>query len=242
MEITYIFKKDIEFPRNIMALDDILKPINWLDEQILRQHAKVAKFVHEKTGIDRHDLGDRMGLVSTIALAVCFKVESSSSEIMGSPDTINPIEETIRKYLNVMMGLGVSSYSVPVLMRKDPDNYVSEKKAYELIVDAVWGLSKVARLPAFLGGLTGMAYSVSESISSGYWSDNLGLIVVSSMITLGASALYIKDADPKVLKKESALKTAYTWLGDRLTTRTPQTNPQESLIELPVPECVHYEF
>jgi len=209
-----------------MALESLLKPVKWVDEQVLRQHTKVAKYVEDRKGISKNTLSD---ILSGVALCVGF-VYSVNDLMLNSNETrevVNNTYEGIKASVNLSRIAGVATYLNAVLIGRDFENESSSDSiAVNPITHYAKKIVRALRLPGFVAGLSGVGYSLYETFAAnGNYSDNLDLLVLSGFVTLGASALYMKDADPKLLEKQPLWKKAYNWTKEKLNSLVPEPIP-----------------
>ncbi len=209
-----------------MALESLLKPVKWIDEQVLRQHTKVAIYVEDKKGVSKNTLSD---ILSGIAL--CIGLVYSVNDLMPNPnetrEVVDNAYEGIKASVNLSRIAGVATYLNVVLIGRDFENESSSDSiAVNPITHYAKKISRALRLPGFIAGLSGGGYSLYETFAAnGNFSDNLDLLVLSSFVALGASALYMKDADPKLLEKQPFWKKAYNWAKEKVGSLVPEPTP-----------------
>jgi len=217
-----------------MALESLLKPARWVDKQTLRQHTKVAKFIEDKRGISKNTLSD---ILSDLALCVgaVYSINFFISYSNETREVVNNIYKGIERSINLSRISGVATYLNVVLIGRDFENESSsESIAVNPITHYAKKISRAVRLPGFVAGLSGVGYSLYATFAAnGNFSDNLDLLILSGYVTLGASALYMKDADPKLLEKQPFWKKVYNLAKEKLGSLVPEPALQ--------PEPVHVQ-
>ncbi len=197
-----------------MSLEKLLKPAKWLDEQVLRQYTKVAKKLKLDKGNRRYlaacpvwlsglllcALAEDKLFGTTIPLRLGINIFDFGHNFEGATDQID--NETQNPQLSI-----------------DPKTFIYKK------------LNSSTRLPVFTAGLgfTGtFLVDLYQKLKHGEPIDpksydqlqyGLGLIAL-------ASSMYIKETDPKLLQKDSAWKTAYNRVKEKVDSLAPQPIPQ----------------
>ncbi len=202
-----------------MTLDEILKPVKFVDEQILRQYTKLTKKWEDKGR-------------SKYTLAILF----------NAPAWVLPMRIGLggnfmfALFMGYDMGTNILGKINPhILEHYNSDNKIA-KNPNVVILDVVKNTTK---LPFFTIGST---YFVKSGIQFyNYFFHNeptLQNAVYDLTTALGficvSSSQYIKNSDPKILEKESFWKTAYNKITERIKSLVP--NP------LPVPVKVSLEY
>ena len=191
-----------------MALDSLLKPVKFVDEQILRQYTKITKKWEDK-GHSRYTLSNMINIPSLILTGGLGDPYN-----MGFFHGWNLVSDNITKPYGRDFNVQESSSRV-----EDGDPIIKMT-------------DRVTRLPLMIAGVGFTGLGLYE-IVSGFWNrdnQNLseGLVHLSHGLPfIGiASSQYVKDANPKLLDKKPFWKKAYDWAKEKVGSLAPQPSPQ----------------
>ncbi len=202
-----------------MTLESLLGPVQWADKQIVRQHAKVAQAVERRYDIDRADLAFIMsagGVLAAGAYALTY-VGTHTTEPNAVYTTMPFLAGSV--YLSQAVG---NILNVIALHVKGDKEETSEAIAVSPAAYYARKTFRALRLPMFAAGLSGIVGSLYEQLALGPSSDNSQFLFAAGVTTLFASALYMRDADPKLLDKAPFWKKAYSWAKEKLSLLTPE--------------------
>ena len=195
-----------------MGLESVLKPVKWIDEQMLRQYSKLTKKWEDKGG-NKYTLAQ---IANTPSL---FLIPGNVQALSGYT-------------LSMLRG---HDLAVNILGRINPDSvedsYTEDAVAKKPHVRVYEKIREFTRLPIHT---LGTAFLVKSGISFyNYFFNNEPVLseAISDLTTaagiLGlSSSLYIKDSNPKLLDKEPFWKKAYDWAKEKVGSLAPQPIPQ----------------
>jgi len=197
-----------------MTIDDLLKPVKWVDEQILTQYTKLAKKIPEKNLYKVTTALNLGAIPGTAMLGFYFNIFPG---IFGFIDGI------------VLHSLDFS-YNIHGLEGKIPDKSESSSKSLNPVLEFCRDYNRKIRLPLFSAGIgfSGMAaYDLITNINSEQSFNPYDLLGVS--IGIGylflASSMYLKDHDTKLLQKDSILKKMRDSLMSKISGLLPGQSP-----------------
>lgn len=205
-----------------MSLEVLVKPVKWLDEQILRQYSKLT----EKCGGGARS----KYILATVLSAPTWVTMCGTYEVVY---TIG-INAFTRGYDTVQNVIGLIRGEHLKGVKETGDGLqITSKELFNME-----RFMKVIRMPMFLfgssfmvkGGVNLFNYLTSDdqsSLASAIQDFQLGF----SSLGL-ASSIYIKNNDPKILDKEPAWKTAYNWLREKASSLSPEPVPQPVPIQV----------
>jgi hypothetical protein len=212
-----------------MALDDLvndfLKPVKWVDEQVLRQYTKLAKGIEDR-GYPAPLLAGYIsagGFFFYVGMHT-YSITYASFYASSPPSSYEYLALQLSGYLfGTLGGVDIANtlfdgwryyyYSDGTTTSKGSAN-VYEKFA------------KATRLPCLAIGTYLIGSNVPENgIQEILHTINHPLVIGSFLICL-ASSMYLKGNDPKVLEKQPFWKTAYDWCKDKVTGIVPEPAPQ----------------
>lgn len=204
------------------TLEELLIPIKYFDEQVLRQYTKLAKKA-ESRGISKYKLATYFNYAGAVLSAKSYIMWFLKTEQVAIPFwTFNNIVygpffgKELEWTEKLEMMSGVKNYSFETLK----------------------SLNKAFRLPILLIG----TFLFGDSLKDIYFFfkdgsvplyDTISYLSITGNVMLFASALYIRDSDPKLLQKEPLWKKAYNWCKEKEGSLVPQPLPR------PVPVRVY---
>jgi len=208
-----------------MTLEDFLKPVKFVDEQVLRQYTKLAKRWEDK-GRSRYELASFFSLSSLATFAYVGhdkKIEGNLQDIIpffytpifAADFWVNVLEPILKKETS-LDGTNIMSHPVLEIYKKVPN---------------------LVRLPSLIAGLSFMGKGTFELVdyfqSKNPESLNNGIesIVLGYSFTSLASSIYIKDYDPKLLDKKSVWEKVYDWGKEKISSPEPIPVEEYSTIE-----------
>ncbi len=181
------------------------KPFSILDEEILREHSKITKKWEDK-GFSRYSLSNLINVSSSI-----IKIMS------GNPYPIS---------FFFGWNLAADNFTKPY---GEDFNVQESSSRVERGNPIIKKFDRVTRLPLILTGIGMAGYGLCEIVSGLYNNENQNISDGLTHISYGmpfigaASCQYVKDADPKLLDKDSLFKRAYNGLKEKLS--LPQIEP-----------------
>lgn len=197
-----------------MGLESVLKPLKWIDEQVLRQYSKLTK-KWEDIGGNKYTLAQ---IANTLSL---FLIPDNVQAFSGS---------TLSMLSGYDLGVNFLGRINPDLVE---DSYTEDAVAKKPYVGLYEKIREFTRLPTLT---LGTAFLVKSGISFyNYFFNNEPVLseAVSDLTTaagiLGlSSSLYIKDSNPKILDKEPFWKKAYDWAKEKVGSLAPQPVPVQT--------------
>lgn len=205
-----------------MSLDSLLKPVEWIDEFLLKQYTKLAKR-WEDNGKDIYSLSSRIGIPS-------FYAAISLGGLI--PGTEAGCWLSIAVYMpDHIFNIAVHEY--PSLR----DDVAADTVSVNLFTHFCKTVNRYMRLPTFMVGSIwsvkagyDLFNEIANDISVNY-NPEAGLIMGLGLLGI-ASSQYLKDRDPKLLDKEPFWKTAYDWIREKVNSLVPEPVPQPNLLSV----------
>ena|SRR3989344_7405502 len=202
-----------------MSLEELLKPVKYVDEQVLRGYTVVSKQLHLDEGRKKYFVG--MGLCLTnFTISIASNASNMPYEGIYYSLTLLTVPDGALNCIGIMEALSEQD---------------SETKAVNLVGYAYKKLNAAIRLPFLTAGIGLIGkFGVDlfnyltkgepmESNSYTYLYYGFGLLSV-------ASSMYIKDTNPKILDKKPFYKAAYDWVKEPFTP-TPEPVTTYSALE-----------
>lgn len=198
------------------TLEELLKPIKYVDEQILRQYTKIGKRINIDEGRKKYFVG--MGLWFTHV----FLSAAYGPQLIGFKAELIP---------RILLNIQDFSYNLNGIIGIIEDEVDSETRAINPFINFHKKFNSIVRLPTFAAGVgligkfgTDLFNYImnGEPIDShryNYLMYGVGLLSL-------ASSMYIKETNPKLLQKEPLWKKAYGWLKEKASSLVPQPLPQ----------------
>ena len=197
--------------------ESLLKPVSWLDKQVLRQYTKIGRKMPERR---LYKLTTGLNLLAGIGnCTLSLHYLSQNPLLSGALSAI---------FMAPDISLNTDGLLGRLSSVQDDENEVAVDRVQKFFKRYNRGV----RLPVFLAGagLAGkVAYDVfnyfknkepinlSETAKAG--SHSLGLLML-------ASSMYLKDQDPKLLKKDPFWKRAYNAIRERIRSLVPEPIPE----------------
>ena len=221
-----------------MSLESLLKPAKWLDQKVQKQFTRLGQKIPAKHLCKVTTAFQAVGDILFIGGAAGWSQYS-----MGSRASIAEISSV---FLGSMVFGGLNGvdiiYNIMGLrgrIRKDTDGNAI---AIDHLQDICSRYNKSVRLPLFLvgAGLLGKAvYDVANYSING--EQLTPAATASASIGVGllscAASMYLKDQDPKLLKKQpSKVKAFVNKMYEKVQDLLPQPRPALQ----PVPVCTRY--
>ena len=196
-----------------MSLDSLLKPVKFVDEQILRQYSKCTKRWEDK-GRNIYHITAPTGYASKFLIIVGL---DSIVPGLGIAVEIPAYSGDFVLNTKGLFGLRKRKEMTPDTVTADnPIDMLCEK------------INRAVRLPTFLaatGFLGKAAYDLcnyminNEPLDTNEFSTNLSV----GMGFLGlASSIYLKDGNPKLLETELFWTKASNWVNEKVSSLAPQ--------------------
>lgn len=205
-----------------MTLDELLKPLKWMDTQVHRGYAHLNHKWEEK-GRNRYSLAFLVSGGNLLYLG-----SSSIATKVLHPDMIPAVPHTWKDYV-ALTGASVfqmllahdGAYSGYKYFFRMTDNSNSEA-AVDAFTYYSQKIQRGFRLPVVGFGLLS-AYLCGETLWSGEMSE--AYLLFNGMVWFGAlgTSMYLKDDNPKVASKEFFLKRAGRWIKEYVTLPKPLT-------------------
>lgn len=211
-----------------MKLESLLKPVKFVDEQILRQYTKLTNKWEDK-GHSKYGLANIANYSSLVPSMVSTAINLSfnpqfSEEVSRSFSPPNLYEVLLVVATPLMI------YTHDFLLNA----YLSEKneglEEGSLALDRFEFYSRkfqnAVRLPLFSLATLSLGVGINEIIETGEIVRNLGgLAVTAGFLYPLASSMYIKDSDPKLLDKAPFWKSASDWVKEKAKSLNPLPQP-----------------
>lgn len=181
------------------------KPINELDEEVLRQYSKLTKKWEDK-GRSRYILSNLFNVPSFVINYSFFS----------------------NLFISFLSGWNLSNDNITKPYGKE-FNIQEESTRLEQGNPFIKTIDRITRLPLFLTGIGLTCYGAYEAISGFYnndsqcTSDGLSHLLLGIPFVGVSSSQYIKDSDPKLLNRNSLFQIAYKGLKNKLS--TPKVKP-----------------
>jgi len=197
-----------------MSLESLLKPVKWIDEQLLGEYTKIGGRIP-----DRH----------------LYKVTSGLHLIGYAGVAMFSPSVGVALYPS-MMAFSDGTLNVMGLMGNPPTYVSGDTRVIDPKQEFFLRITRGIRLPLFIAGsslLGKAAYDTANFFIAGepiesetYLQAISGLGFISS-----ASSMYLKDQDPKLLDKEPFWKKGYNWIKEKVSSLNPQPTPQPTPIQ-----------
>ncbi len=200
---------------------DFLAPVQWADEQLLKQYTKLTVKV-EKEGRNKYSLAQ-----------ICLL----SSWVSGLASTFSPLHSSlIYLPISLIQGTDFVRNIFEPYQRRDTcdDGTIAEPS------DTTYLYKKIAdytRFPFFLVGVTSIGKGMYDFFDSWKTGNSESLQNASFYLLFGyklfgtASSMYIKESNPKLLQKQPFWKTAYDWCEEKILEFGPKPIP----VPVPIP-------
>jgi len=200
------------------SLEFLLNPVSWLDAQVLRQYTKIGRKIPERR---LYKLTCGLNLFSVIGNS------SLGSHYLGLIPPVGGFSAGI-----FLAGPDFSLNLDGLRGRLSSVQDDEERVADDPIQNYFKRYNRCIRLPVFLAGV-GFAGKAAYDIFN-YLKNkepiNLSETVKAGMHSLGllmlASSMYLKDQDPKLLKKDPFWKRAYNAITERIRSLIPEPIPE----------------
>ena len=205
-----------------MSLESLLKPVKAVDEELLRGYTKFFKF-SEKIGISRYTHCYFGIAESIVGLYIGFH------ELREAIGDITPISMT---YSMTILMPEISRTVEEHLRKRNIETEERVKYVYSSSFAAFSKLtSKYLRLPFFLSTVSFGVKSLFELYNGVFhqdseaFSQSLTDLVIAGGFFGISSSMYLKDADPNILKKDPLLKRMYNWAKEKVSSYMPAPRP-----------------
>ncbi|MEK6861762.1 MAG: hypothetical protein AABY07_07365 [Nanoarchaeota archaeon] len=201
------------------SLESLLRPLSWLDKQVLRQYTKIGRKIPERA-------------LYKLTLGLYFFSAIGNSSLGRNYLGLSPPLSgfLVGFFTSSDLWLNIDGLMGRLSSVQDDEERVADNPSQESNKRD----NRSIRLPVFLAG-AGFAGKIAYDIFS-YLKNkepiNLSETAKAGMHSLGllmlASSMYLKDQDPKLLKKDPFWKRAYNAIRERM----------RSLIPEPIPELI----
>ena len=206
-----------------MGWESLLKPAKYLDEQVLREYTKVAK-KWEDGGRNIYHLSSAFGFPSKIL-------------IVGGVDTL------FFPRVGLLIDMAIYNWDFIYNYVGLKGNLIEEKetnreKCINPEMDFFKQINRTVRLPTLVAGVSLIGKSTYDFYN--YFAhgepiekDTLGAFTLGMGLVGIASSQYLKDRNPKLLKKDPAWKTISNFVKEKLSVLPPEPvpSPQTALVE-----------
>ena len=199
-----------------MKLETLLKPIKYIDENvILRQYTKLGKKINIDEGKRKYWIA--FGLTNGIYIAMGFANRKLFDTTFDTGDF-------------VIIGMNDGAYNISGLRGQFKEDKTSDSVALNPLKESYIRYNSIVRLPSFLFsiGLIGkfgidLVNSIKNKtpIEPTSWyclQDGIGHLAL-------ASSMYLKETDPKLLDKEPLWKKALNYVQEKIDLLGPQPVP-----------------
>ncbi|MDP3734722.1 MAG: hypothetical protein Q8R37_05830 [Nanoarchaeota archaeon] len=207
-----------------MSLDDLLAPVKWADEQVLRQYTKLTQ-TWEKKGRSKYSLAHILNGSSIVCFG--FTNEFYSEDIPNLFLLVGPWQG-----YDFARGLIESSF------KKDVTDGPIAKDTIDFIIDIYKAFTVPTRFPALTAGITLLGKGIVELIdyiknkNTASLSDSLFSLSLGYSFFGTASSIYIKDSNPKLLDKAPFWKNAIDYVKEKVMS-APQPVPVQDYTPIP---------
>src|SRR3989344_5884792 len=193
-----------------MTLDKILKPVKFVDEQILRQYTKLTKKWEDK-GKNKYTLAIMFNAPAwVLPIRIGLPGNFMFGILMGS--------DMGKNIMGVMNPHRLEDYNHNSEIAKNPKTVISD------------GMRNIRRLPFFT---IGSVYLVKSRIHfyDYFFHNEPTLPSAINNLTTGlgficvSSSEYIKSSDPKILEKKPFYETLFGKIKDKLSSLVPSPLP-----------------
>jgi len=173
-----------------MSLESLLKPLQWADEQVLRQYTKQAEKWEEK-GRSKYSLAHLYNLSATAA-NMTFMLQADLYLVIGTG----------------LLALQSLDFARNIHEPQYQSDITDTLTKAPLGMEGTQNISAAARLPMLVTGaalmIKGLAQFVDyvqtknpESVMNAMYLCSFGYALMGT-----ASSMYVKDSDPKLLEKK----------------------------------------
>ena len=201
-----------------MKLENLVKPLKILDEEISRPYARLVKKWEDK-GHSRYSL-------SGACDALNFSLASIARNVF--PQEL----KDIASYFALPVGAS-SAQSILGIIRGESSGS-KEQNGKQIIKSPILysinKLGKAIRMPELISGI-GFAgkgtYDIYDYFKNGNptLNDGINNLIFGTSLISNASAWYIRDSDPKVLDRKSVFETAYDKVKKKIEGLIPSPQP-----------------
>ncbi len=211
-----------------MTLEELLKPVKWVDTQVVKGYTRVGERFHLEEGKRKYVVGSFCSIGGgVLSLTVATNIDLAWWEALSS------------------FGIGVSDALYNLWgITQNTDSQTSEERVLNPQEEFYRKHNKITRFPTLLSGigLVGkFGYDLYSSIKEGtsldqnsydYLQWGLGQLAL-------ASSMYFKAMDPKLLNrsKQPFWQRFYSSLKDKVKLLAPQPTP----VPIPIPSYLTVE-
>ncbi|MEK9209128.1 MAG: hypothetical protein AAB910_03580 [Patescibacteria group bacterium] len=197
------------------TLDDLLKPVKFLDEAVLRQYTKLTQ-KWESKGRSRY------------SLAHAFQLPTIPSDLYF----VNSLGHIPKVSLGILLGLELGSNISEPSTRRDVSSDRTIVESNSPIARFYKKIADVTRFPLFISGVGLMAkggldlVGYTRTNNPEYLKDALSEMSLGYTFFGNASSMYVKESNPKLLDKTPAWKTAYDFVKEKISGIVPEPAPE----------------
>jgi hypothetical protein len=202
-----------------MALESLLKPVKWVDEQILREYTKLAQ-KGESKGIGKYALATGLNGVAKLFLMPAWFISSLNGDNAS---------------FGIALGASVENTFELIVYNEaafKAEELETHSRVKDQFVEKMKSIYSGLRLPILAGAASQIGMGVANLYNYFAEGDASALPMGIQQMVLGtgllswSSAMYVRDSDPKLLQKDPFWKRAYSWAKERLDSLTPEPAPQ----------------
>jgi len=201
-----------------MSLESLLKPIKYVDEEVLRYHTKLTT--------KWEDMGGNKYVLAQIASTPSWFL------ILGSNIPIN-FKNLLAYLLSTDSAVNILGMINPKIVEKEPTSDYVTRNSFIYVTEKI---RESTRLPMFAIG-TGLVIKSGFSFYNHFINNELILEEGLSDLSFGigllgiSSSEYIKDSNPKLLDKElldkePSWKKVYGLAKEKLSLLSPEPTPE----------------
>lgn len=199
------------------TLDDILRPMKWVDREVVhRAYNRVASYIEDK-GIDRNTVARGLAFLPHASL---LAVHVSVGDSLPHPSSADPAESASALAAGLFWAANYCIDLAHTLKGGGEDKVTDGEMSLDKFDSAYTTVQKACRLPL----LTFAAYSFYEAVHTTTQPENavcaagLGIVLAST-----ASSMYMKDTDTGALDKSPLWERAYNWISRHTKNPAPRS-------------------
>ncbi len=223
-----------------MTLESLLKPVKWLDEEILAMYTQVSRNWSDRTVCTLAGAFWGASFVSGLVEAAALYSIFPGSPIMVGAVAGEAMALRVPDSLLNQRGLEgrLSNTRTSDVATLPNEMYIDAATPEFPTTEGLRKYVRNARLPVILAGascLIKCIYDVANYLLTGEFANSQETLLFASLactyLSL-ASSMYLKGRDPKLLEREPFYKRAYSWAKEKVKASLPKHIPH------PVPVTV----
>ncbi len=208
-----------------MSLEYLLKPVKWVDKQILREYTKLARKA-EKKGVGKFVLATGLNGAAKLSFMATWFISSQ-----------------IRDYTRYGIAMGASLENtfelfIYNLAAFHAEGLATSSRVKDPFVERMKSIYSIVRLPVLAGAASQIGMGVTNLYNYFAKGDASALPAGIQQTVLGigllswSSAMYVRDSDPKLLDEAPFWQSAYSWAKKQVGYLVPNPQPQPIPAEL----------